>query len=1546
MHDADSRPRAAGEILAAVLGELVARCIRDEGASLGTYVRDIPPMDESAFCAAAARGAPGRELRFAFLSPSSAAPAVLPSGFECTSDPTVANEWRNDARAMAGAPLAVVARGEVAKLTSIYSVLRQITSDDIRKGMAEHLNETDDSVERREMWDELASDAAHFPLPALLDYASDCSRARGFGAGFLAERECRSLHRLGILPIRREKDQDIRALLALDLKTTERLKAGDGATRGRLVASAGRHAGDERSAVAAKALRFVSARDKALLADMPLNVVAEILAGPDFEARAPRNAPEGTAEGREDGTGGLRQKAMPLDVAVAEALLAGDAGLDFFAKLEDGQVDVLDPDAGSEPIEVVVGNRRLSAQRRPGSSDLSDAMRKVTSEDAWGGRILHAPGHTAHEVIGALARGELTPETNDPESEKGVAWFLRRMAAEGAIPERHAHAWASYAEARGALINCLDLLVDSPLAVAANPATRPLMDELLRAYGCAMDAVEAGCEALRTAKGNPETATWLASQAVVLDILFLAHAGDGRIAVAGPVHPFHVYRATRYADIARDNRDEIRDMGDALFKDIVAHPRTCFPNIVMPDGDRSRGERAHPFVAAGSIGALPLFTDPTSRLAVQIDSDAVAATVAKMFRAVPYSAEAISVAAIDPPNAATFVSGVAAAARRERRPPPAVVRIFRTRPAEGDREAVSEASAEIERMGGRVSVMDLAQAGGGGYREVAQALGKSPAHLTFVFDPGNGRVTRAPTDKLASLSPLVMPRHYSFDDYMNVFRVHVGGNAGHFQAYDAMYRRILNIDAAQIVNVASGSSNEIRALEGIAEGTHWLAVSDHGIEPTFAIPGTIRLEHSCIGTRDMVIVATGDHCISERCWDVLHKAGLVPTPERIAETMSRMRKLYGNQMPLDAMLNRSGETITDKGAKALLGNLAVADLFRSRSPDCLVVSLDSEESRSWILGGLDSTAKRGDLLVIDPRDDGIVLHVAEVKAWESPMDDQAWNAALPQVQAMLRRLHDIFSKGTGSPISAARRDVLRDQVYRTLAVQGFGTALNSRYARLLDGMFSGTVPRLAGSVFRVDVGDRAGQGATHPQSWVHEEQVGDQRVRITYGVLQEGFRPAREAPRPAAPETEERGAAESACPRAEEAAVALQRELFEDAPETPGASPGTGTDPTAEKQFKVFLGRTASGEDAFWNSTTTDDGQNSFGVLVTGDPGSGKTTLLRALIAGTVSNGIPALVFDFKNDYAPPDFAGKLDIPVHDVYLNGLPFNPLRFQPTRGYDLIDMGQGVSDFVALVSTACESLGPQQSARLTAAVETALAERGFPEDMQSLIPPDDAPEFPTFTEVLEVLRRDPKGNVTVLGRISKLSRYLRPQAGSFEDFASGSMILKMVGVPDGMKRMLSEAVVARLHGFLLRGDQPKRLTRLIVFDEAWRIRGSKKLTDIGREGRAFGVGCVIGTQFPGDVDTALAGVLETKVMLRNREAEHRKGVISQYPARGARQCAELDERIGSFERGEGFIRSGQFKGADPTVVRIVQLEDRAECGYPDFGFGAPSRTSKAA
>ena len=149
--------------------------------------------------------------------------------------------------------------------------------------------------------------------------------------------------------------------------------------------------------------------------------------------------------------------------------------------------------------------------------------------------------------------------------------------------------------------------------------------------------------------------------------------------------------------------------------------------------------------------------------------------------------------------------------------------------------------------------------------------------------------------------------------------------------------------------------------------------------------------------------------------------------------------------------------------------------------------------------------------------------------------------------------------------------------------------------------------------------------------------------------------------------------------------------------------------------------------------------------------------------------------------------------------------------------------------------------------------------------------------------------------------------------FEAMMDRKLVLSLATLPtDEIKAAMAELIVIRLHGVLVRRNHPRKLTRLLVLDEAWRVATSTHLANLAREGRAFSAGIAIGTQYPGDLPPDLSGALDTKIYLKNQHPEHKKEVVralcgaSSGPRRGPRLHAML-ERLTQFE---GLIQNQQY------------------------------------
>lgn len=361
--------------------------------------------------------------------------------------------------------------------------------------------------------------------------------------------------------------------------------------------------------------------------------------------------------------------------------------------------------------------------------------------------------------------------------------------------------------------------------------------------------------------------------------------------------------------------------------------------------------------------------------------------------------------------------------------------------------------------------------------------------------------------------------------------------------------------------------------------------------------------------------------------------------------------------------------------------------------------------------------------------------------------------------------------------------------------------------------------------------------------------------------------------------------------------------------------------PANPSPFPVLVGTSFEGADVLWAPYRESPNHlNNFSVLVTGDAGSGKTQTIRVLIDAACREGLAVTLFDFKADYCDAGFADPLGIEVIDVRATGLPFNPLE-PPPRGASGVQPIEHAYE-VAGVLTRVFRLGAVQQGMLRDAIAGAYHDADIAP--REWVEPGSV-SWPAFDLVLDHLRQE-KGTAALVTKLAQLcDLQLFPsgsgRARSFESFINKRVCLKLSDLPtDEAKSALAEIIIIQLHGYALRGEQPRRLKRLMVFDEAHRVKDSQKLESLAREGRAFGVGIVIGTQFPGDIPETMAGNLATQLFLMNNQAAHRRFVVGQLlgSVSGSEGRAMLDA-LGRLQPLEGVFTNAHYSGG--VFVRVL-------------------------
>jgi hypothetical protein len=1499
-----------------------------QGRKFGVFVENVPRIDLPTFVGAVGEYAPDK-VRLALLGGTKGWSDGT-RRVQLTSDPSVANQWRNDLEARGGRRTIFVVLGAAPKLNSLRTAVPQLTPKDLRQELFDRCLRLLDSPERRAFLTAVLSERGQIPLAAFIAFAAEIEHAGRRSTAALMDVEPKAVRYLGLLqsPSLHSAQGPVAARRAvrrnLDLiQNLRSLQPGLRTLLSELVER--KHALAPR---AASILRFADSGRLGDLGDMTLEEVSEAL-----HAKAALKPQEKAGEEEK-----VRRVRVEGDVLALE-LAFDEEGRGLKAASQRFRTSIEPNAAGQiETDDIRVGRRTILPRVKVGTSQATALFGKLLDEKTWGGFVLapEAPDFvSAHKLVQS---DDVEIERFRPDDEHQVRGILKRAVDRGIASADALKAWDDYATVRAELLDHANPLIDHPLlTLAGDDRIAERARTLLQAYSRALQAVKQAARELDE-RGSSEAAKRLIACVLCVDLIFV-QAKDGLTAVAAPTHPFHLWRWDALLSLFSQHRDELQSLGRELLEPLVTDPPSVCPQIVLsPFALTHRLDRPKALIAVGAFAALPLFGEPSSRRVGRFRARGIEAIAERFVRLMPHASLGLRVALVDPPSLAGAMEDLLEItnALANGVPTPVHIRVLRTEAGreetDEEEEAASSIARELTELGGTLDVIpplsDL--------QAVAEELSASPVHVAVVFDPGVGeRISVAIADR-PTLSPLVVPRAYKYDAFDDRLDMVIAGDAEPFGTYHELYCKSLGVPLTDFVGRRSGASQSSRALEALARGCVWLVVVDQAVEPTIRISGTERLDWRSDGGRDVVTFTSHPDAIEDLIRDAVRVAGLVPDEETVKRTLRELFSLSGEAVLSLAKVRPDASLANPRLAKGMLGVLTANRWYTQQHPDALVISLDDPQSRQWILGA-GSDDRHGDLLGVRAGQTGVILEALEVKAHEDPDAGVRYQGGsveghpINQIDQTISLLQEVFAALANSPVVAARREILRDQLYRAVASRPYDPDRRGRYVRLLEELFASGPAAISGAVFRVKIDPRGPSTAD-----ARNAKTPYGRSVAVVDLVETGASAVSTKAGPS--ERAVTGATASQGRTERKAVVDLQESGGSyEAAKSPGPEPEkrpstSRSAPAGGNELRVLVGTSPSGDEVFWDPHRVDVPLNNFGFLVTGDSGSGKTQILKALIAVAAESQLPVCIFDFKNDYAESDdqFARRHGFQVYDIDRNGLPFNPLSLLPDERGESQPIRQ-VHELAGILSRIFK-LGAQQEAKLKRAIIAAYEAHGVRPEARYT--PSKVRSVPGFEEVKAILEHDGK-NELLLNRLSPLfDLNLFPAEGtakaSFEELLAERVILDLHRLPDDrIKAAMSEFMIVRLHGYVLKGDQPRRLRRLLVLDEAWRVMDSARLQELAREGRAFGVGIVLGTQFPGDIPENLTGNLASQLLLANQDPEHRRVVVRTLcGTTSGPDATRLMQQLMHLRKHEGFFRNQQH--APYCLVESLPYFKRATPG----------------
>ena len=299
--------------------------------------------------------------------------------------------------------------------------------------------------------------------------------------------------------------------------------------------------------------------------------------------------------------------------------------------------------------------------------------------------------------------------------------------------------------------------------------------------------------------------------------------------------------------------------------------------------------------------------------------------------------------------------------------------------------------------------------------------------------------------------------------------------------------------------------------------------------------------------------------------------------------------------------------------------------------------------------------------------------------------------------------------------------------------------------------------------------------------------------------------------------------------------------------------------------IEVLLGSDdRNGEDVIWRPNDTSQlFHTNTGII--GTMGTGKTQFTKSLITQLYRNQkhnvdskeVGILIFDYKGDYneSKPDFVKATNATILQPY--HLPFNPLALTQSKVFKPllpIHTANAFKDTLAKIY----SLGAKQQDTLLQCIKETYLDYGIkPSDKDSW-----ENEAPTFEQVYQRYANDEKikKNDSLAAAMNKLHEFEVFEGNSSKtkslfELLQGVVVIDLSGFDADIQSLIVAITLDLFYAQMQAAGSSKiengfrQLTKMILVDEAdnFMSEGFPVLKKILKEGREFGVGTILSTQF---------------------------------------------------------------------------------------------------
>jgi hypothetical protein len=1157
----------------------------------------------------------------------------------------------------------------------------------------------------------------------------------------------------------------------------------------------------------------------------------------------------------------------PVD---AEDEDSSDAALDNAVQGLRGQLDEIQSSTvRPEPVSVTLPSGFQVDEVVP--TDVINMVKRLVGEGRYGGLLKSIDDDIASMVRSFQQSGEVVSHWDRDR----IAEFLTAFVAGSSKAVDVKNAFYRFDHARNELLPHLGELCVAPLLVAAAPATAALLTRVIDTYREMIATTELAYADLHGGFGDDARA--LVELLMLIDTIFLDN-GASLVALLTPLHPLLLWHYAEYVRVIQDQKDllDARDH-ELIRKEFqAAGVPFFFASLGVPRTVSDTAPPSLPF--SGRFGGLPHFSIKADARDPHDGVQPIKRLVETFVALHPSAAEGFRIGLLEPPDAGVFLSMCCDLADSSQLRGAHITVLRRGTSVGAELNLPSDEERRVQqRFGNHLERRFTFEARHVGPGSVGPPEGLIP-HLFAAFDQTERKSADAGA-ALQKIQPLANRRRliYRIATHSLDLEPALGGILAEYSSL-AKLAVGTQIVSYQTIHQTAALVERFRSA---AERAPWYVVADGHVDRDLDL-GALRVLTAREGTRDVVAFTHSPAAFRRSLRDVVRQFNTAVTDEKLDTLLVELSDLLDAGL-LSLRPGRAGE-IVQSHVRGLLGLLVSVHTLRGMTPtghDRIILSLDSDHARRWL--HLADDPHRADLLIIDGADDRFTVTVVEVKTRRdttreySVSNGKVTGPAVNQLLSTHRLLRQVFDPHYPELlVTPSRREILRDHLYRELSKARYSSETKQRWAKRSERLFDGT-PEIDLRCTLIEVHLGIARASLTPR---HNAQAvdGDHLVPVAIldlnedGVpaLEEALTPSAVAESETPPADATRGPAAPPGPGRRESAEPVETVADEPARATGDTLPS----PAVADRPRALLGYAAAsyGEprEVWLDPHNPDQKLINPHISISGETGSGKTQATKAILKDFMPQGLPALVLDFKDDYSKADYAAAEGFTVHDANYGSLPFNPMvppvdpqsgRANPiTHVHEMANMLQRIY-----------KLGDQQAFTLREAMKETYEIAGV--GLRPFMPESDQTYLP-FEAIRDVLQREEAA--TLLGRLSPIfdlglfSRSAQEQ--SLDDLLSTPTVIRLSQLPgDQVKNAVAEFFLMALYSFLIRQEHPHRLERLLVLDEAWRLVNSPFLEPLMREGRAFGLGVIVTTQFPRDLPDQIAGSTATRLFFNQTKAE---------------------------------------------------------------------------